>query len=177
MATLTGKKKTIEEMADEINRGAKSSSSSVKSTNNVKVKNNTSVKSVKDTNRDFSLLDAYMKNHKKQSLSVPSSSLTMPYSRDEMTVRAYESIPNYNVFQRMTDPKKKEAYDRKQSLVDAYTKAKNRQTESFLKKNNISDSMLENVFGVTSGKGGVMGTSASFPQTEQSKKDTAYISH
>ena len=67
MATLTSKKKTIEEMAEEINRGAKSSSSSVSGQKNAskqKVINNTSVKSVKDTNRDFSLIDAYMKKQK-----------------------------------------------------------------------------------------------------------------
>ena len=160
MATLTGKKKTIEEMADEINRGAKSSSSSVSGQKNAskqKVINNTSVKSVKDTNRDFSLIDAYMKNQKKQSLSVPSSSLTMPYSRDEMTVRSYESIPNYNVFERATDKSKADAYKRKQIMLPSYKEAKSRTIEKSLKQSGLTDSEIEALSAGTFGNKSMVG--------------------
>lgn len=160
MATLTSKKKTIEEMAEEINRGAKSSSSSVSGQKNAskqKVINNTSVKSVKDTNRDFSLLDAYMKNQKKQSLSVPSSSLTMPYSRDEMTVRSYESIPNYNVFERATDKSKADAYKRKQSMLPSYKEAKSRTIEKSLKQSGLTDSEIEALSAGTFGNKAMVG--------------------
>ena len=157
MATLTSKKKTIEEMAEEINRGAKSSSSSVKSTNNVKVKNNTSVKSVKDTNRDFSLIDAYMQNQKKQSFSAPSSKLVLPYTRDEMTIKDYESIPNYNVFERATDKSKADAYKRKQSMLPSYKEAKSRTVEKSLKQSGLTDSEIEALSAGTFGNKAMVG--------------------
>ncbi len=160
MATLTGKKKTIEEMAEEINRGAKSSSSSVSGQKNAskqKVINNTSVKSVKDTNRDFSLIDAYMQNQKKQSFSAPSSKLVLPYTRDEMTIKDYESIPNYNVFERATDKSKADAYNRKQSMLPSYKEAKSRTIEKSLKQSGLTDSEIEALSSGTFGNKSMVG--------------------
>lgn len=160
MATLTGKKKTIEEMAEEINRGAKSSSSSVSGQKNAskqKVINNTSVKSVKDTNRDFSLIDAYMQNQKKQSFSAPSSKLVLPYTRDEMTIKDYESIPNYNVFERATDKSKADAYNRKQSMLPSYKEAKSRTIEKSLKQSGLTDSEIEALSAGTFGNKAMVG--------------------
>lgn len=160
MATLTGKKKTIEEMAEEINRGAKSSSSSVSGQKNAskqKVINNTSVKSVNDTNRDFSLIDAYMQNQKKQSFSAPSSKLILPYTRDEMTIKDYESIPNYNVFERATDKSKADAYNRKQSMLPIYKEAKSRTIEKSLKQSGLTDSEIEALSAGTFGNKAMVG--------------------
>ncbi len=136
----------------------------------------TLAKKDKTTGKDFSILDAYVEKQKRESHLAPSKKNVLPYSRDERTISTYESIPNYNVLERMFDKSKAKAYDKKQSLVDAYANAKTRQTEKFIQKHNITSDMLENTFGITNGKGIGMGTSITIPQTESSKRDSEYIS-
>ncbi len=132
MATLTNNKKAIDEMEDEILRGAKSSSYSV----NGRRRNSVSNASTKYSNSS-SLLDAYVKNQKNQSYTLKSSNPSSYGKRDEYIVNSYESIPKYNILDRLTYKSKADAYNEKQSMLDSYRNSKNKQISNFLSANNI----------------------------------------
>lgn len=126
--------------------------------------------------RDFSEIERLVEEKKKRQFQIPSAN-PVDYSKvDQNTIKIYESIPEYNALERLLDSGKKQQYDLKQKLVNAYTQAQNREAQRFVQNNNISDSILENAFGTNSGKGMGMGVSWSNPQSEQSKKDKEYLS-
>lgn len=70
-----------------------------------------------------------------------------PEFTDKRTIAKYESMPNHNVIERAFDKDKRKEYNAKQQLLDSYTKAKERETQRFIEKNNISDSTIKNAFG------------------------------
>ena len=67
-------------------------------------------------------------------------------NKDKRVISQYESIPDYNILERTFNKDKKQQYETKQNLYADYAPAKNRQTEQFIKDNNISNKQLENLW-------------------------------
>lgn len=168
MATLTRKKKSIDKKEEGLTRGANSSS-----TSDSKVINNTSVKSTKDTNRDFSILDAYVEKEKRDSFNAPNVKNVLPYNKDEKTISTYESIPDYNVIERMFDKSKSEAYDKKQSMLQDYKDAKNRTVGKYLSQNGITSDELEALSAGTLGNKAIAGINTINMFVDWYKKESA----
>lgn len=71
----------------------------------------------------------------------------LPNFTEKDVVADYESIPNYNLFERLFSKEKSKAYDQKQAMYPEYQKAKYQQTEAFVKNKGISDSTLGMLIG------------------------------
>ena len=67
-------------------------------------------------------------------------------NKDKRVISQYESIPDYNILERTFNKDKKQQYETKQKLYADYAPAKTRQTEQFIKDNNISNKQLENLW-------------------------------
>lgn len=145
MANLQ-KKKTMQQMVDELLGENKKPSQAQE--NKVVQKVDTSQSSIKpvNTNRDFSFFENLNNQKKIDAYAAPSINKVLPYVKDERTIERYESIPNYNVFERMFDSSKAKAYEKKQSLLDEYIKAQDRTAQKLMSKNNITYSDLESAY-------------------------------
>ena len=67
--------------------------------------------------------------------------------KDSKVIKEYESIPEYNILERMTDENKKQAYERKNSLASEYQTAKANQISKKLSDSGIDRGTLDLVFG------------------------------
>lgn len=63
--------------------------------------------------------------------------------KDNKLIYDYESIPEYNVFERIFDKDKRTAYNTKQTLLDAYNTARDRQIGNYLNGKNIGNDLVK----------------------------------
>lgn len=87
----------------------------------------------------------------KQSASVPT------LQNNANIIQEYESIPNYNVLERMFDKNKAAAYERKASLMAEYKVAKDKQISDFINQNNLTRDELLSARRIAAGNGNFIG--------------------
>ena len=96
--------------------------------------------------------------------------------KDNKLIYDYESIPEYNVFERIFDKDKRTAYNTKQTLLDAYNTAKDRQLGNYLSGQSINNDLVKSAlsYDPSAYSGGATNEDYARINAEQSKNKEAY---